>query len=347
MALPEPLDLLAVQQADIRESSPTPDSILGIDLSQSVMAVSEATKPAYTYVRTQRPAEEVYCSVASMLDLDRASSTVKRHVQGMVKELLSGECAVKEMRVFDAQLQSLLVTVFTQIAEFVDCCMKQDGTQEATTTESCILGGLVAPSVVSDIVSAARLSLVDYHRQCLPLRRKKPPPSPRPYHGRRRLSSVLPDEDCLSPLGTGQTSVAGTFVQAFLEGSLAHAPPCTPKRRPSTRVEREDDSNISSPIQPPQRRRRRSSASFDFDNVSVVTSSESPRASSLTPRPTARRSSVVNPPLGSGAPPGQPDHLAVLRHHHPNPQRASVREVRGAAPHTHLRVRHLWRCSPC
>lgn len=139
-------------------------------MDQSIMHMSCVTRSAHDIVRTQRPIDEVLCSVDDVLGLARSAET-RQNTRRTIREILCGASQTRELVVFDSHLQALLTTVFSQVAEYVDSSMMQDGTQGAAGDEDCdVLGGLVTASVMSDIVSAARLSLREYHRQCQPLR---------------------------------------------------------------------------------------------------------------------------------------------------------------------------------
>ncbi|KAJ9451398.1 hypothetical protein DIPPA_16992 [Diplonema papillatum] len=166
------------------------DTITGMNTTCCVKVISEAARPAFCFVRTQRPADEITESVCNYLEMTSTNAGVKRHVSELVSDIFAGECAVPELRVFDQQLQSLLGTVFTQVADFVECNLNNDdelnsprrrGSTDAFVHEedaeeepqgTNVLGGLVTVATVKEIISAGKVSLTQYHKQCEPLRKK-------------------------------------------------------------------------------------------------------------------------------------------------------------------------------
>eukprot|EP00756_Hemistasia_phaeocysticola_P063378 Hpha_TRINITY_DN6850_c0_g1::TRINITY_DN6850_c0_g1_i1::g.46262::m.46262 len=162
-------------------------SVLGIEGTTSVLDMSTIGR---SLNRTQRPFDEVWCSAEHILGLRSGAPQTRRRLRDLLEDVLTGDAVAREFGVFFKHLQVLLSTVFSQVAEFVEYNLADDGVMQSITIHPddveprSVLGGIIAPRVVRDIVSAARLSLRAYHEHCEPLRLRE----------RRRASSPTADK---------------------------------------------------------------------------------------------------------------------------------------------------------
>ena len=286
-----------------------------MDTACPVTMISEKAMPVYHNVKAQRPVDEIVLSVCGHLGVENENTKERQRIETMVMDICNGE-GTQELLTFDSQLQMLLNTLFTQIADFVDRHTK--GTNVQVDNVDCdVLGGLLSPATVSDVVAAARESLLLYHQQSKVLR--DPPPnngllspsnkqpeerSPESSPGRktplkRRLSSVWPDkvgragsfQDPTAGVETTDLSdsktIADTFVKAFQSGAN-DVEKSAPKRRPSTRVERSDLSPSVSPST-----RSNCSGSVTCDDITFVFPTEQEIPETISRR--SRRKSTVCP----------------------------------------------------
>eukprot|EP01060_Flectonema_neradi_P005397 TRINITY_DN13593_c0_g1_i1.p1 TRINITY_DN13593_c0_g1~~TRINITY_DN13593_c0_g1_i1.p1 ORF type:complete len:635 (+),score=94.25 TRINITY_DN13593_c0_g1_i1:257-2161(+) len=283
-------------------------SIVGMDTACPVTMISEKTMPVYHNVKAQRPTEEIVLSVWDQLGLlVEKDNPLRDQIRDTVTGICNGEASLELIK-FDSQLQMLLNTLFAQIADFVDLNTK--GTNIQVDNVDCdVLGGLISPSTISDVVAAARESLLLYHKQSTVLREansKMLSPWHTPTEGRspassqgdkpkfkRRLSSVHPDIYLDPALGTESCdgsetkTVADTFVMAFQSGEHDTSTGKTaPKRRPSTRVERSDNSRSPSPSP-------RNDDSLSVTDIDFIVSP--PEQEGREPSRRSRRSSTVCP----------------------------------------------------
>eukprot|EP00756_Hemistasia_phaeocysticola_P025956 Hpha_TRINITY_DN16033_c0_g2::TRINITY_DN16033_c0_g2_i1::g.121669::m.121669 len=215
--------------------------------SHSVLDMTGASMAAVRdKVKTQRPPEEVVCSVLEMLGLPGAPPSTLRRVSALVNRILeqSDQEAAPELVVFSSHLESLLGTIFAQIAEYLDTFQPGERNEE----ECMVLSGLLHPSVMEDIVAASRLSLGSYHEHTMVLRSKGKSPRRQQGHknispragacwSRRQLSSLA------HPVGGPQLSSQGStvadFMAAFSEGKVGDSGRKPHKRRPDTRIDRD------------------------------------------------------------------------------------------------------------
>eukprot|EP01065_Artemidia_motanka_P045472 TRINITY_DN6698_c0_g1_i1.p1 TRINITY_DN6698_c0_g1~~TRINITY_DN6698_c0_g1_i1.p1 ORF type:complete len:812 (+),score=133.83 TRINITY_DN6698_c0_g1_i1:91-2526(+) len=225
--------------------------------SHSILDMSEQAKQARDKLRTQRPSDEVMCTVFEMLSLQSAPASWHRRIGALVDRMLNPSEPDKtpELTVFSSHLESLLGTVFAQIAEYVDSAPPEG--EKGSEEECMVLSGLLIPSIMVDIVSASRLSLRSYHEHSQNLRQRGASRG-RARRGRgnvspkagvawrkRELSSLA-----VPALRTRQGSIASSFSAAFTEGSVQMSSAMTPKRRPDTRIDRGPQQSPADPSLP-------------------------------------------------------------------------------------------------